>query len=1132
MQFIGALVLILLSWLVIVPVEASAQTASAALNGTVTDPSGAVVPQAKVVLANTATGVTQTAQTNSVGRYVLLNIPPGNYTLEVSKTGFVTARMAPFTLAVNQTTSFDFTLKLGTTTQAVQVSGVATHLETSTAGLGSVVGSTEVNNLPLNGRNFTQLLTLSAGVSPINTGQNGGGWLANPVGSFTFPSVNGAPNRSNMFLVDGVVNYGSFTSTYGTPPILNDIQEFKVQSQNDQAQFGQALGGIVNVVTKSGTNQFHGQAWEFLRNNALDARNFFAPDVTPLKQNQFGGSIGGPVILPGYNGRNRTFFYTAYEGFRNHTSSLGLYRVPTTAELGGNLSDISEQIYNPFSTRPDPNLPGGYIRDPFMCDAAGNPLPVNASGMQAAGTPCNMIPSTMLDPGMELFAKKLYPSPINTGVPGFNGRDTTPGIVSQDEATIRFDEALGSKDRLFGRYTGLAQSVSGSGGFVGLGEFTWHHSYNVAAGWNHTFGSNSVLQLEFGRTTVQTNDAGRFNNAPANFWQQVGFAPNFTSNMLGGRSVLPAISIDGFLGGGEILDWMQSSNIYEFKGDYSRIIGHHILKMGASFATNNVVYNTIDIEEGFSSFQTSDLVNGGGGSALASFLLGVPDSTWRGNQSLTTHHAWVDGFYFQDQWQPMRKLTVNLGVRYDVSLWGRMGSAAEHNTYGGNWDLNTGTYVLMRSAPPCSATQYAPCIPGGTLPAHVVVSSRFDQLLYNDYGNVSPRLGLAYRLGPRTVLRGSYSRFFDNWPAINQAITNSETFWPDMGGVGAGDLNATYPNRTAEDPLNLGSGFLYPPPTPYNLGTAFFDPHLKNARLDNWHAGFQRQLGANTVLTANYVGSHGSRIPIFIPWNTATTPGPGDVNARRLFPYLTVTQPYLWSWGRSSYNGLQLSVNKQAKNLTYSLAYTWSKTMDIGSDGYYSGRSVENPYNLDNNKSVAGYDLTNVLAASWNYPIPFGKDRWATSNRALNYGLGGWELNGILTLSSGQPYTVHVPGDVANIGTGGNRPNLVGDPNLSSPTPEQWFNTSAFVFPDRYTFGSLGRNTMRSDWRRNLDLSIFREFPITESKRFEFRFEAFNVTNTPVFGIPDTTKTDPSFGQVTYTGNTERQLQFALKFYF
>ena len=303
---------------------ATAQSA-AVLNGMVKDASEAVVPDASVTLTNVETASAQTRKTNNAGQYVFVNVQPGTYALEVSKEGFATQKQPTFNLEVNQTATIDLSLQVGTTATAVNVSAQATRVETSTAELGNVIGTQQVNNLPLNGRNFTQLLLLAPGMSPANPSGNASGFPSKPIGDFVFPAVNGQSNRSNMFLLDGINNYGAIRDTYAVQPTIDDVMEFKVQSHNDEAQFGQVLGGIVNLATKSGTNAFHGSAWEFLRNDALDARNYFNPDKTPLKQNEFGIAVGGPVILPYYDGRNRTFFYGSYEGFRNHTSkSSGL----------------------------------------------------------------------------------------------------------------------------------------------------------------------------------------------------------------------------------------------------------------------------------------------------------------------------------------------------------------------------------------------------------------------------------------------------------------------------------------------------------------------------------------------------------------------------------------------------------------------------------------------------------------------------------------------------------------------------------------------------------------------------------------------------------------------------------------
>lgn len=370
--------------------RAQVSTASAALNGAVRDATGAVIPGATITLRNTQTGFEQITKSNSTGAYSLFNISPGSYRTTTSMQGFSTAESPVFNLAVTQTATINFDLKIGSVNSTVEVSASAVQIETSTSELGTVIGSTEVNALPLNGRNFTELLLLSPGISPVNTTESAGfGGIGNPIGTVVLPSVNGQNNRSNMFLLDGINDYGSIRDTYAVQPTLDDIEEFKVQSHNDEAQFGQVLGGIVNVVTKSGTNEFHGDAWEYLRNDALDAANYFNPVKTPLKQNQFGGAAGGPVILPHYNGHDPTFFYASYEGYRNNTASSTFFRTPTTAQLDGDFSNLDSQgiqLYNPFSSVPNPSTATGYTLQPFMCDASGAPLPA-PNNIQAAERP-------------------------------------------------------------------------------------------------------------------------------------------------------------------------------------------------------------------------------------------------------------------------------------------------------------------------------------------------------------------------------------------------------------------------------------------------------------------------------------------------------------------------------------------------------------------------------------------------------------------------------------------------------------------------------------------------------------------------------------------------------------------------
>jgi hypothetical protein len=449
-------------------------------------------------------------------------------------------------------------------------------------------------------------------------------------------------------------------------------------------------------------------------------------------------------------------------------------------------------------------------------------------------------------------------------------------------------------------------------------------------------------------------------------------------------------------------------------------------------------------------------------------------------------------------------------------------------------DLNNGTYVLQKPAPACSATQGAPCIPGGTLPAHVTVS-RNGRIIQNTYDNVQPRLGVAYRINDKTVFRAGYGRFYDNWAAVVGFAANFTQSWPNVAFLAGEGLNNPTPNAPATDPLNLGNGPISPAPDPFGQGNGFLDPNLKNAYSDQYNAGFQRSFGNNSVVTINYVGSRNHREQLQMTGNTALTPGPGDPQLRAPFPYIQPQNGYVRSLGRSNYNALQVSSEGRSVNgLSYKLAYTYSKVINFGCDMYGSFCDVQDPYHFERDKGVAGFDLTHIFSGGVVYELPFGKGRrWSSGNRPFNVLVGGWQLNGILSLSSGQPYDVQAPIEIANTNniSGALRPNIIGDPHAGT-TKLNPINISAFALPAAFTFGDMGRNSLRSDWNRNLDISLFRSFLITESKKLEFRFEAFNVTNTPVFAIPDNNITDGNFGQVSSTANRERQLQLALKFYF
>jgi len=1117
---------------------AQAGTAAAAVNGTVRDPSGAVVPGAAITLTNTRTGFKQVTQSNSAGNYSIVDISPGTYDIAVLKDGFSTAKTAAFDLAVNQTATLNFTLQVGRTESTVSVTASSLQIETSTSELGTVIGTTEANALPLNGRNFTEMLLLSPGVSPVNqSGNSGGGGIGSYLGTVVFPAINGQSNRSNMFLLDGINNYGSIRDTYALQPTLDDIQEFKVQSHNDEAQFGQVLGGIVNVVSKSGTNEFHGDLWEFLRNDVFDAANYFNPVKTPLKQNQFGGAIGGPVILPHYNGRNKSFFYFSYEGFRNHTAANNLFITPTASQLNGDFSNLDAsgtQLYNPYSSVEDPTSATGFIRQPFMCGPTGAPLPTNASGIQPSGTACNKVPSNLLNPTMVYYAQTIFPTPIDTGNPAFNGRDTTPTIIRQDQISVRFDQQIGTRDRLFARWTEAWQPNTASGGFPGLVTDTKQTNYNIAVNWTHTFGPTSLLQLTLGRVSAQYNVLPTFKNAPSDFLQKSGFAPAFYNHLSFG-ALIPSAFVDGYIGGANYVGKLHYSNIWEYRGDFSKTVGRHSFRTGASLATDGWDQPFYGSENDFSAPQTAD-GNGNGGDALASMLVGVPNYAEVDNVYSLLHGGKIIGGYFQDQWRVTDRLTVNLGLRYDITINPRQGKASNGSNITGNFNFQNGTYILQNPAPSCSPTQGAPCIPGGALPAHVLIAKN-GKINNDNYDNFQPRIGVAFRLTDKTVMRGGYGRFFDNWAGMTENQSNYTQAWPNVAFVAApNDLNLGLPTSPASDPLGLGAGPIRPAPSPFDPlnVNSYTDPNLKTGYSDQWNFGFQRELTPTAIATIDYVGARNQRIASVVTANAAPTPSPGDPQQRAPYPYI-LPMPYTKSVGTSDYNALQISSQvKSHSGVVSTIAYTWSKTLVTGCDGAFSGCDIQDPYHLSRDRGPASHDLTHIFSASFVFPLPFGGGRrFSSGSSIVNHIIGNWQLNGIVTLDSGPAYDVQTDNTIPNTNNlyGAERANVVGDP-YANTSKTQPLNLVAFANPAPFTFGNMGRNSLRADWNKNLDISLFRSFSISESKRFEFRAEAFNATNTPVFAIPDNNLLDPNFGVVSLTANTERQLQLALKFYF
>ncbi len=1124
---------------------AKAQVSTASVNGVVRDSAGAVVPGATIVLKSVDTQVEHPTVSNNTGGYVILNVTPGKYTLSANAKGFNPQKTAEFELAVSQVATFDFALAVGSDTQVVTVDATATQLDVSGASLGTVIEAKQVNELPLDGRNFTALLALTPGVVPIMTGQsagmsgNGGFGAAVAIGSdYSFPAINGQTNRSNFFLMDGLYNYSAIESTYAVAPVIDALQEFKVVSHTDSAEYGGVLGGVVNVVTKSGTNEFHGSGWEYLRNKALDATPFFAAEPS-FHQNQFGGAVGGPVWIPKlYNGKNKSFFFGAYQGYRYSQTSKNPIFVPTAEELTGNIADNHQlQIYNPFAT---------------TCVAVGDNQCGTFTRPAFAG---NQIPQNLIDQRMVAYAKFIFPTAgpciaSSSGVCTANAIDNTPLTQKQDEFNIRGDQNFGSKDSAWFRYSFINSKVNSSGGLPGL--LTAHEidGRNWGGSYVHIFSPTQIAQVQYARVTVVDNSATRFTASTASILSTVGFSDAFASGFAGlnGGSLLPGPGIANYQNGGESLDLTPKANdTHEVRGTYTRIMGSHEVKFGAGYDTANFASPLSQIGLNFSAAQTGDPEsNLSTGDPLASFLLNVPSGASRRNVNEQERPGGLLSAFLQDSWKATRRLSLNYGLRYDYPFLPAYGTNATVGQQGGpetgDMDFSNGTYIVQKLPPPCTVRGFAPCIPGdGTLPAHVIVSQT-GKINHNIHTNYGPRFGFAYKVSEKTVVHGAFGIVFDDWAAVTQLAQNIEGSWPDIGQQIASSLTnvptstQTSPNVTSQNPFGASGGGLFPPATPFTNNQWFYDPHLKNPYSEQWNFGIQQQLGNSLALRIDYVGSGSHRTNVGGLYNTALTPGPGDIQPREPYPY-SIPTFYDRSIGTASYNALQVQLDKRySSGFSYQVAYTWSKSL-AEDDGWFGveGQVVQDPYHPKASRGLSGTDVPNVLSINSLYEIPVGRGRrFSTNNKFFDYVLGNWQINNIFTWRNGQDFTAQDGLDRANIGGGGQRANQVGNPHLGNKTLDEWFNTDAFALPALYTFGNAGRNTLEAQRWIDLDTSVIRSFPFWREKRIEFRAEAFNVANHPIFGIPNHDVSSNTFGAIgnNNQANTSRQMQMTARIVF
>jgi len=1124
-------VLLLSGLLLLSTCLAFGQTATTQVTGEVTDSTGAAIPGAIATARNAQTGVSRESTTNAEGIYTIPFLLPGKYDLEIRKDGFKIARQSNIVLDVEQVARIDFTLAVGTVSQTVDVVAKGDALQTSTSELGTVVTQQFVNSLPLNGRNFTELLTLSAGASPINDSQGGDPVSGNNSpfiynSGFSFPGIDGQSNRSNLYLMDGTANNDDTLGNYLVPPIIDAIAEFKVSTHQDLAEFGGVSGGVINVVTKSGSNMIHGSAWEYARNTDFDARNTFDATRQVLNQNQYGVSVGGPLMIPKvYDGRNKSFFFFAWEGVRYVTPAQNLLELPTASELDGNLSDVGTQIYNPFTTAADPNHPGNYIRTAFQN---------------------NQIPGNLIDQGMVAYAKATLPTPNIIGNGHYNYIDNTPTRQSMDSFTGRFDQNFGSKNAIFFRDSVANLTTSKSGGRPEISALTTSPVYQWVGSYTRTFSPTLVLQEEFGRAHQEYGSPTSFLGVQASLISQIGFANSFVTGFTGATGpLIPQINVGGYFTGGPSVNTATPDNTWDSKTVITKIWGKHQITFGGDY--NTIGYNGHQgwPQVSFGAQQTDNPADGTGGNVLASFLLGVPSSAQHYNSETQQAGGSVWDFFVQDTWKVTSKLTANVGLRYDRTMWPTIYPQAAY----GSWDLDTGNYLLQKMPPSCASVSAPPCLPSGTLPPNVMVSPD-GKLVHDTPTNWGPRIGLAYRLTEKTALRGAFGIFYDNREGINEGLNSDHGTWPQSPDSGVeNNINvptggSVTPNITAENPFPNGSVGGFPSPNGYYSDVSWFlSPHMKTPYSQQWNMGIEHQFNESTMLSVNYVGSGSRRLEVGSVYNTALTPGPGAIQPRQLFPYYTQAY-YDRGIGKADYNALQATLTRHySKGLSYLVSYTYSKSMDYGCTGLYAieGCDIQQPYNIYMDRGVSALSLTHVLSMTGVYDDPIGKGKqFDLGNSALNYILGNWQLSGVFYAHSGQPFSVTDGKDLLNTGVGSVQPNQVLASTKSPNWSQYMFNPAAFADPSLYTYGTSGRDSLRLQPYWNFDTSLVRQFPIKEKVRFEFRVDAFNLFNNVVYGFNALGASTPSglnlsgpnFGVTAGTANNPRELQFSGKLVF
>ena len=1052
------------------------------VTGVVLDPTNAVVAGATVTALNAATGLRRETKSNASGVYAIPSLQPGSYDLNVARDGFKPVSQTGLHLEVDQVARVDFHLEIGNTTETVNVTGAAALMQTETASLGQEIDNKRVVTLPLNGRDYTQLVTLSPGASPNRYSRASNGF-----------SLNGGTTLQTTLLLDGTDNknyeIGLDTGDINAlSPSIDALQEFKIETANYSAEYGRSANGIISATIKSGTNGFHGDLFEFLRNDALDANDFFANAGglrrQPLRRNQFGATLGGPIV------RNHSFFFVSYQGTRLSQNTSGLTTVPTGNAAAGSLG--STNIYDPLNV-------------------------VNGLRQRFAN---NTIPANRLDP-LGLKVASLYPAANLPGASN-NYAYSQAGSTTTDEIDSRFDQQISTKDTLFARFSRgwgqieqggvfAAPGNGGNGSINATGGFPWQKpllAWSVAAGETHLFTPSLVNDFHAG---FADNSSNQLTLAAQPMFAQFGFQG---IPQLPGINGLPDITVTGFsaLGDRTFSPNLKHVRLAQLRDTLSWNHGKHDIHFGGEAMRMYNFADSANLPRGTFNFNgqfTSQTPGKGSGSALADLLLGQSASAGLGTIQVMHLRSISYGFFVNDSWKATPWLTLNVGVRYDIQTpyWER--------------DNRQSNAIVDPSSP-----QFGTLVPAQN---GSILNRSFSNL---DTNNIAPRIGLAWKLNDKTVIRSGFGIFYGNFGYIGN--NDSGTANPPYL------VNVTVPTATTSAvssvPLSAGfpAGFVDPArvanPSLFGIAKDFPMPAV-----DQWNLSLQRQIAKSSTLTTSYVGSSSSYVSGLIDINQPI-PGPGAVNPRRPLPAIGQIE-YQSPYGHASYHALQVSFDRRlSQGLSVTTSYTWSHSIDNvhSHEDSVGGAFPQNPRDWGAERSSSGFDLRQRLVASAIYEIPVGRaGGMLGANKALRTILGGWQAGGIFVAQSGSPVSPSITPNPANT-TGTARPDAVCNSNLPSGERSiyRWFNTSCFQPAVAYRYGNAGRNTILSPGLINVDFLGARSFHFTETRYVEFRAEFFNLTNTAHFGSPNANIGTAQAGTITSTSSPSREIQFGLKVWF